>query len=141
MYILRFNNKTLREKILDILHNESKKFTVDTDLILNKIEEDEKVEYILDFEEQYIFKNFLNELSSIFPNNYYFIKGGNLGEWCVIEDLSDYSDVYREYGNPITLIKFNKLKNEADIYIRDKSKPDKSLSARDEWRSRTGGID
>lgn len=138
MLYLRFDNKILREKILDVIHTNINKFTIDIEQILNKLEKDEKLEYSLDYTEEKMYKEFLNELSSIFPKNYYYISGGSLKEWCVIQDLSDYSDVYREYGNPITLIKFNKIKNNADIYIRNKNKSDQSLSARDEWRSKYG---
>ena len=142
MSYIKFNNTAIREKFIEILKTESRKFDIDVEKILSYIEDTVKLKYIIDEPEDFIlFKQCLRELSAIYPKNYYYITGGELGKWFAVEDLATEEDLCRQYGNPITLLKLNKYKNEADIYIKESNNSENILSGRDEWRSKFGGID
>lgn len=137
MIILKFNNKIIKEKVIDVL--KSNKFDMDVTDILTNLEENlSKTEYKLNDEELYLYKQLLTEISRVLPKNYYYITYRGFNNWFVITDLSNDEELCRANLNAISVFEYNKYKNDADIYICVKHKPDNSLSGRDEWRSKCG---
>jgi len=105
---------------------------------LNLEENLSKTEYKLNDEELYLYKQLLTEISRVLPKNYYYITYRGFNNWFVITDLSNDEELCRANLNAISVFEYNKYKNDADIYICVKHKPDNSLSGRDEWRSKCG---
>jgi galactitol-specific phosphotransferase system IIB component len=137
MIILKFNNKIIKEKVIEVL--KSNKFDMDVTDILTNLEENlSKTEYKLNDEELYLYKQLLTEISRVLPKNYYYITYRGFNNWFVITDLSNDEELCRANLNAISVFEYNKYKNDADIYICVKHKPDNSLSGRDEWRSKCG---
>lgn len=137
MIILKFNNRIIKEKVIEVL--KSNKFDMDVTDILTNLEENlSKTEYKLNDEELYLYKQLLTEISRVLPKNYYYITYRGFNNWFVITDLSNDEELCRANLNAISVFEYNKYKNDADIYICVKHKPDNSLSGRDEWRSKCG---